>query len=64
MLSKIDGIPLCRQLRAIEAGKLDAVKTEFAKFEDSWKTLEDEVKSKSDDPYRRDFLSPGNLSDA
>jgi soluble cytochrome b562 len=38
--------------KAIEAGKLDTAKTEFAKFEDSWKTVEDEVKSKSGETYR------------
>jgi hypothetical protein len=38
--------------KAIEAGKLDAAKTEFAKFEDSWKTVEDGVKSKSGETYR------------
>jgi soluble cytochrome b562 len=38
--------------KAIEAGKLDTAKTEFAKFEDSWKTVEDGVKSKSSETYR------------
>jgi soluble cytochrome b562 len=38
--------------KAIEAGKLDTAKTEFAKFEDSWKTVEDGVKSKSGETYR------------
>ncbi len=38
--------------KAVEAGKLDAAKTEFAKFEDSWKTVEDGVKSKSGETYR------------
>ena len=38
--------------KAIEAGKLDAAKTEFAKFENSWKTVEDGVKSKSGETYR------------
>ena len=37
---------------ATEAGKLDAAKTEFSKFEDSWKTVEDGVKSKSADTYK------------
>jgi hypothetical protein len=37
---------------AIEAGKLDAAKTEFAKFESSWKTVEDGIKSKSPTTYR------------
>jgi hypothetical protein len=37
---------------AIEAGKLDVAKTEFAKFEDSWKTVEDGVKAKSADNYK------------
>ena len=38
--------------KAIEAGKLDVAKIEFAKFESSWKTVEDEVKSKSADTYK------------
>jgi soluble cytochrome b562 len=38
--------------KAIAAGKLDAAKTEFAKFEDSWKTVEDGVKAKSGETYR------------
>jgi soluble cytochrome b562 len=38
--------------KAIEAGKLDVAKTEFAKFENSWKTVEDGVKSKSGETYR------------
>jgi electron transfer flavoprotein alpha/beta subunit len=38
--------------KAIEAGKLDVAKTEFAKFETSWKTVEDGVKSKSADTYK------------
>jgi hypothetical protein len=38
--------------KAIEAGKLDVAKIEFAKFENSWKTVEDGVKSKSTDTYK------------
>jgi hypothetical protein len=37
---------------AIEEGKLDEAKTEFAKFEDSWQTVEDGIRSKSADTYR------------
>jgi hypothetical protein len=38
--------------QAIESGKLDVAKTEFAKFEASWKTVEDGVKTKSPESYR------------
>jgi soluble cytochrome b562 len=38
--------------QAIESGKLDVAKTELAKFEASWKTVEDGVKSKSPENYR------------
>lgn len=38
--------------QAIESGKLDVAKTEFDKFEASWKTVEDGVKSKSPDSYK------------
>jgi hypothetical protein len=38
--------------KAVEAGKLDVAKTELAKFEDSWKTVEDGVKSKSPENYK------------
>jgi hypothetical protein len=38
--------------QAIEAGKLDAATTEMAKFEASWKTVEDGVKSKAPDIYK------------
>jgi hypothetical protein len=38
--------------KAIETAKLNAAKTEFDKFEDSWKTVEDGVKSKSPDAYK------------
>jgi soluble cytochrome b562 len=38
--------------KAIESGKLDAAKTEFAKFEASWKTVEDGIKTKSPESYR------------
>ena len=38
--------------QAIESGKLDVAKTEFAKFEASWKTVEDGVKAKSPDSYK------------
>jgi hypothetical protein len=37
---------------AIESGDLAKAKTEFAKFEDSWKTVEDGVRSKSPAVYR------------
>ncbi len=37
---------------AVEAGKLDAAKTEMSKFEASWKTVEDGVKSKAPDVYK------------
>jgi hypothetical protein len=37
---------------AVESGKLDVAKTEFAKFEASWKTVEDGVKSKAPDSYK------------
>jgi hypothetical protein len=37
---------------AIEEGKLDEAKTEFAKFEDSWQTVEDGIRSKSADTYK------------
>ena len=36
---------------AIEAKNFELAKTEFAKFEDSWKTVEDGVKVKSKDTY-------------
>lgn len=38
--------------KAVEAGKLDAAKTELAKFEDSWKIVEDGVKAKSAQDYQ------------
>ena len=38
--------------QAIESGKVDVAKTEFAKFEASWKTVEDGVKTKSPDSYK------------
>lgn len=38
--------------QAIESGKLDAAKAEFEKFEASWKTVEDGVKTKSPESYR------------
>jgi hypothetical protein len=38
--------------KAIESGKLDVAKTEFAKFEASWKTVEDGVKTKSPESYK------------
>jgi hypothetical protein len=38
--------------QAIESGKLDLAKTEFAKFEASWKTVEDDVRTKSPDSYK------------
>ncbi len=37
---------------AIESGKFDVAKTEFAKFEASWKTVEDGVKAKAPDTYQ------------
>ncbi len=37
---------------AVEAGKLDEAKTEFAKFSDSWQAVQDGVKSKSADTYK------------
>jgi hypothetical protein len=36
---------------AVSAGKVDQAKTEFEKFEDSWKTVEDGVKAKSSKTY-------------
>jgi hypothetical protein len=36
---------------AVTAGKFDRAKTEFEKFEDSWKTVEDGVKAKSSKTY-------------
>jgi hypothetical protein len=36
---------------AVTAGKFDQAKTEFEKFEDSWKTVEDGVKAKSSKTY-------------
>jgi hypothetical protein len=38
--------------KAVEAGKLDAAKTEIAKFEAPWKTVEDGVKAKTPDVYK------------
>ena len=38
--------------QAIESGKVDVAKTEFAKFEASWKTVEDGVKTKSPESYK------------
>ncbi len=38
--------------KEVEAGKLDTAKTELAKFEASWKTVEDDVKSKSPETYK------------
>jgi hypothetical protein len=37
---------------AVKAGKFDRAKTEFGKFEESWKTVEDGVKTKSSDTYK------------
>ena len=37
---------------AIESGKVDVAKTEFAKFEASWKTVEDGVKTRSPESYK------------
>jgi hypothetical protein len=37
---------------AIDSGKLDVAKTEFAKFEASWKTVEDGVRTKSPANYK------------
>jgi hypothetical protein len=37
---------------AVEAGKLDAAKTEIAKFEAAWKPVEDGVKAKSPENYK------------
>jgi hypothetical protein len=36
---------------AVEAGNFEQAKAEFGKFEDSWKTVEDGVKSKSSATY-------------
>jgi hypothetical protein len=36
---------------AVTSGKFDQAKTEFEKFEDSWKTVEDGVKAKSSKTY-------------
>jgi hypothetical protein len=36
---------------AVTAGKFEQAKTEFGKFEDSWKTVEDGVKAKSSKTY-------------
>lgn len=47
----LDGV-VASTKKAIEAGKLDVAKTEFAKFENSWKTVEDSIKSKSPETYR------------
>ena len=38
--------------QAAESGKVDIAKTEFAKFEASWKTVEDGVKTKSPESYK------------
>lgn len=37
---------------AVEAGKLDAAKTEIAKFEAAWKPVEDGVKAQSPENYK------------
>jgi hypothetical protein len=37
---------------AVKAEKFDQAKTEFGKFEDSWKTVEDGVRTKSSDTYK------------
>jgi hypothetical protein len=40
-----------KTMTAVTAGKFDQAKTEFEKFEDSWKTVEDGVKAKSSQTY-------------
>ena len=37
---------------SVEAGDYTKAKTEFAKFEDNWKPVEDGIKAKSGDSYR------------
>lgn len=55
-VSKLSGFPgmldvISKTKAAIEAKNFDLAKTEFAKFEDSWKTVEDGVKVKLKDTY-------------
>lgn len=55
-VSKLSGFPgmldvISKTKAAIEAKNFELAKTEFAKFEDSWKTVEDGVKIKSKDTY-------------
>jgi hypothetical protein len=38
---------------AVKSDKFDQAKTEFEKFEASWKTVEDGVKAKSSDTYNK-----------
>lgn len=38
---------------AVKSDKFDQAKTEFEKFETSWKTVEDGVKAKSSDTYNK-----------
>jgi outer membrane murein-binding lipoprotein Lpp len=38
---------------AVKADKLAQAKTEFEKFEPSWKIVEDDVKAKSSDTYKK-----------
>jgi hypothetical protein len=39
--------------KAVEAGNFTQAKQEFAKFEDNWKVVEDGVKAKSPDGYKK-----------
>jgi hypothetical protein len=38
---------------AVKSDKFDQAKTEFGQFETSWKTVEDGVKTKSSDTYKK-----------
>jgi predicted lipid-binding transport protein (Tim44 family) len=50
--------------KAGEAGDFDAATTEFSKFEDAWKTVEDGVKSKSAANYKgiEDAVEAANMA--
>ena len=55
-VAKLSGFPgmqnvISKTKAAIEVKNFELAKTEFAKFEDSWKTVEDGVKVKSKDTY-------------
>jgi predicted lipid-binding transport protein (Tim44 family) len=67
--AKASGFPgvkavIAASKKAGEAGDFDAATTEFSKFEDAWKTVEDGVKSKSAANYKgiEDAVEAANLA--